>query len=124
MQEYQKVDFNYSSWIQIKRHAYADYPCRELSEKIILKSFNYIENVITNYKEEKENSYIIYSNDIEAIQPDQHENLQIIINFDEFGKGTIVSAWRDNSPKNCCCVRGQLKKNRSPCKYISNARKL
>ncbi len=122
MQEYQQVEWDYSKWLLIKQHAYADYPCRELSEKIILKSFEHIINVVTNYTEEP-NSYIIYSQDKETLPPTR-EDIEIIINFNKAGKGTIISAWRENSPKNCCCIKGNLKKNRSPCKYLLNARTL
>ncbi|WP_338635481.1 hypothetical protein [Spirobacillus cienkowskii] len=123
MQEYQKGEFDYSKWIQIKRHAYADYPCRELTERIILKSMNHIINIVTNYTQEP-NSYIIYSQDKDAIPPTQQEDLEIIINFNKAGKGTIVSAWRENSPKNCCCTKLNLRRNRLPCKYLLNSRRL
>lgn len=125
MKEYQTIGFDYSKWIYIQRHAYADYPCRELSEKIILKSFNHIVNVVTNYKEVA-NSYIIYSLDKDVLTPDQNEELEIIINFSKTGKGTIISAWRENSPshKKCCCEKGKLKANKNPCKYLINTRKI
>jgi uncharacterized protein related to proFAR isomerase len=83
--------------LKIERHAYSDYPCRQLSEKIIINSFKNIVNIIKNYKENLKNSYIIYTEDIDFLDG-QGKNLEIVILFNIDGVGKVISAWREHSP--------------------------
>jgi hypothetical protein len=92
----------YYTYLKIDRHAYADYPCRELSEKIILKSLKNIVNVIRNYKEEKENSYIIYSEDSDFLDG-QIKELELI-SFNIFTEAFKMSLLLFDSFHDVQCV--------------------
>lgn len=76
-----KENFNeYYKYLKIDQHAYAHYPCRQLSERIIIKSLQHVVNIVRNYKEEKKDSYIIYTEDIDFFEG-QQKILKLLFNI-------------------------------------------
>ena len=122
---YRSNQMEYYKYLKIEQHAYADYPCRELSEKIILKSFQNIVNIINNYKKDKNDSYIIYTEDLDFIDG-QRKDLELILQFKMDGSAKIISAWREKSkPHGQCCAHKIGIKNKVPqCKFKKEIRKI
>ena len=119
--------FVVSDWILVQSVAYEDYPCRLLSEFIIIDAllssgrFHLVDD-----KRSEENHFEITATDNSKDICANRRKLEIGIRFDppNYTRGIVFHCWRSNSNRNNDCCRKPEGKHLPPCEFVKKQRKL